>query len=592
MKISLFSKKIIMFDLDGTLTKSKAILDQEMASLLCRLLEKKIVAVMGGGNYPQFKNQFLKYLPGSKEQFKNLFLLPVSGGSLYKYHNNRWYLVYSNVLTLREKKKVFAAFKKAFLHTKYAPPQKTYGKIIEDRKSQITFSALGQKAPLDKKKEWHKSFDIRPKLQKILKKYLPDFEVRLGGLTSIDITKKGIDKAYGVKQIAKLLSIPKKDIVYIGDALYKGGNDYAVKRAGIDTLPVKDEEETKQFIRFLLLKKLVKKSALLKAETNPIIQPIQRSEWQAWQTFNPGVILLEDNVHFLYRAIGADSLSRFGYACSSDGFKIDERLPYPVFEHGLTPGSFNCWSFASGGSFGGAEDPRIVQVDEEDTLYMTYTACDAGLRMGLTSIKVKDFLSKKWNWKSPKLISPPGETHKNWVIFPEKIKGKYAILHSISPEIGIAYFDSLEFDGLTYIQSNYNGKCERKNGCYWEGYVRGIGAPPIKTKYGWLIFYHALEKNDSSKYKVGAMLLDLNDPTKILFRSKEPILEPDEWYENEGFKAGIVYVSGAVVKDSKLMIYYGGADSYVNLAHVDMEEFLKNLIQTQKPKLKRITHKK
>ncbi len=582
------SKKVIMFDLDGTLTKSKSILDQEMASLLCRLLEEKIVAVMGGGNYPQFKNQFLKYLSCSAEQLKNLYILPVSGGSLYVYKASRWHLAYSNVLTSREKKEVLGAFKKAFHDIVYISPQKIYGEVLEDRESQITFSALGQKAPLEQKKEWNESFDVRPKLQKVLKKYLPDFEVRLGGLTSIDITKKGIDKAYGVKQIAKLLSIPKKDIVYIGDALYKGGNDYAVKRAKVDTLQIKDEEETKKII-LSLLKKKAQKPELTKAGTNPIIRPLQRSEWQAWQTFNPGVILLEDKVHFLYRAIGADGISRFGYARSPDGLKIDERLPYPVFEHHLTPGSFSYWSFTSGGSFGGAEDPRIVRIGKESVLYVTYTACDGGLRVGLTSIKVEDFLAKKWNWKSPKLISPPGEVHKNWVIFPEKINGRYAILHSINPTISIEYRDDLDFNELDYIESHYGGVV-RKN-C-WDSSVRGAGAPPIKTKYGWLLFYHAIDKRDSGRYKVGAMLLDQYDPTKILHRGVEPILEPDEWYENNGFKAGIVYVTGAVVKDGKLLVYYGGADSYVNFASVDLEEFLQNLIQTKKPKLKRVTRKK
>ena len=339
-------------------------------------------------------------------------------------------------------------------------------------------------------------------------------------------------------------------------------------------------------------KKVAKETELTKAKFNPIILPVKGNGWEAWQTFNPGVILLKGKIHFLYRAIGRDGISRLGYASSPDGFKIDERLPYPVYEHRRGHFVLNFYSFASGGSFGGAEDPRIVQVNGEDTIYMTYTACDEGLRVGLTSIKVKDFLNKNWRWGPAVLISPPGQTHKNWVIFPEKIKGKYAILHSISPQIGVAYFDNLEFDGETYIQSNYNGKCECKNGCSWESYVRGIGAPPIKTKYGWLVFYHALEKNDSDKYKVGAMLLDLNDPTEILYRSERPILEPDEVYESEGFKPGIVYVSGAVVKDGKLLIYYGGADSYVNLAYADLEEFLEALKRDVRPKLKLKNSKK
>ena len=144
----------------------------------------------------------------------------------------------------------------------------------------------------------------------------------------------------------------------------------------------------------------------IKAKENPILSPNPENGWEAWQTFNPGVIILDNKIHFIYRAIGEDYISRFGYASSQDGFTIDERLPYPVFEHILTGYIFNYFSYASGGSFGGCEDPRITQVKGEDKLYMTYTACDQGLRLGLTSIKVDDFIQKKWNWKRPVLISP------------------------------------------------------------------------------------------------------------------------------------------------------------------------------------------
>lgn len=171
---------------------------------------------------------------------------------------------------------------------------------------------------------------------------------------------------------------------------------------------------------------------LTKLPEGPIISPKAKNGWEAWQTFNPGVILLENRVHFLYRAIGEDAISRLGYAVSSDGFKIDERLPYIVYEHSpIDTSSYNFFSFISGGSFGGCEDPRPVRVNNEETIYMTYTAChDQELRIALTSIKVDDFLNKKWQWKKPEFISPPGQVHKNWVIFPEKINGSYAILHS------------------------------------------------------------------------------------------------------------------------------------------------------------------
>lgn len=334
---------------------------------------------------------------------------------------------------------------------------------------------------------------------------------------------------------------------------------------------------------------------LTKFTENPIISPQHQNSWEAWQTFNPGVILLEDKVHFLYRAVGEDGISRLGYALSEDGFTINERFPYPVYEHRVARSVFNYYSFASGGSFGGAEDPRIVRVDGEDILYMTYTACDNGLGVALTSIQITDFLnpapeqvrygaSKKWTWKTPRLISKPGEVHKNWVIFPEKINNRYAVLHSICPEISVAYRDDLEFREGEYIESYYDGNMRRRR-C-WDNWLRGAGAPPIQTRAGWLLFYQAMDESDPGRYKTGVMLLDLDDPAKILHRSSEPVLEPEEDYENNGFKPGVIYVTGAVVKNGELLVYYGAADSYVGVAHADLEEFLEVLVKEAKPKLK------
>ncbi len=248
----LFTKKVIVFDLDGTLTESKSNLDKEMALLLCSLLEKYKIAVIGGGNREQFQKQFLVYLPYIKTKLENLFILPVSGSSFFKFQKNNWRKVYQHNLSQNEKIKILDAFKIAFKEIGYVQPKKVYGKIIEDRKSQITFSALGQKAPLVKKEKWNKEIDIRRKLKKTLEKYLPEFEVRLGGLTSIDITKKGLDKAFGIRKIMKILSVSKKEIVYMGDALYEGGNDAAALQIGIDTIQVSGPEEVKYFIRRLL----------------------------------------------------------------------------------------------------------------------------------------------------------------------------------------------------------------------------------------------------------------------------------------------------------------------------------------------------
>lgn len=247
-----FLKKIIIFDLDGTLVRSKSNLDKEMARLLRQLLERKKMAVISGGDFHQFQKQFLNRLKGAVRQLKNLLILPTSGGELRRYQNNKWKLVYKYFLSPSEKKRIFAAFEKVFRDSKYVQPKKTFGKIIEDRKTQITFSALGQRAPLIKKEIWNKKRDVRKRLKIALKKILPEFEIRLGGLTSIDILKKGIDKAYGISQIKKLLKMKKKDLLYIGDAFHKDGNDYIVKKTGISILTVKNEKETKKLLNLEL----------------------------------------------------------------------------------------------------------------------------------------------------------------------------------------------------------------------------------------------------------------------------------------------------------------------------------------------------
>lgn len=331
------------------------------------------------------------------------------------------------------------------------------------------------------------------------------------------------------------------------------------------------------------------KTNLSRSEQNPIISPRPENNWEAWQTFNPGVILLDNRVHFVYRAIGEDGISRLGYAVSNDGLTIEERLNEPIYEH--RPGqarTFNIYSFHSGGSWGGAEDPRLVQVEGEDKIYMTYTACDGGLRIGLNSIKIKDFLAKKRKWKIPVLISPPGEVHKNWLIFPEKINGRYAVLHSIKPNVQIEYLDNLEFTDGRWIESSHNGGPQKN--C-WDKWLRGAGAPPLKTKDGWLLFYHAMD-NDWGKYKVGAMLLDLNDPSRIICRASHPILEPKEDYENNGYKKGVVYVSGAIIKDGNLLVYYGCSDSYIGVAYAKLDVFLEALKKQVSLKLKRKTLRK
>ncbi len=335
--------------------------------------------------------------------------------------------------------------------------------------------------------------------------------------------------------------------------------------------------------------KNIHSSVLARHEGNPILSPDKENHWESYQTFNPAAIYEGGKIHLLYRAIGDHGLSVVGYAASHDGINIEERGIDPVYiainprtHHGITKPIH----YSSGGSWGGCEDPRAVVIG--DRVYMTFVAFDGwgSVRMALTSIDLNDFLAKKWRWKRPMLVSPPWEIHKNWVLFPEKIKGKFAILHSISPDILIDYFDNLDtFDDRPYIKSHHGQTADSGQ---WDNWVRGAGPPPIKTKHGWLILYHAMDKADPNRYKLGAMILDKDDPIKVLYRSKKPILEPDESYENEGHKAGVVYSCGAVVIKNKLFVYYGGADTVVCVATADLETFLNTLMQTQEPKLKRI----
>lgn len=253
MKKEWKKKKIIIFDLDGTLTPSKAPMGKNMGRLLGRLLDKKMVAVIGGGKYDLFRWQFVNRFCFSREQAEKLFLFPTSSTAFYKYARGGWRKIYSHALSRAEKKKIILALAEVFKKTGYRHPKKVYGKVTEDRDTQITFSALGQKAPIFLKENWNSRYNVlRFKMARMLQEKLPQFNVRVGGLTSIDITEKGIDKAYGIRQIEKTLRVPRKDMLFVGDAIYPGGNDYAVVRTGVDYVKVGGPENTKEIIRFLI----------------------------------------------------------------------------------------------------------------------------------------------------------------------------------------------------------------------------------------------------------------------------------------------------------------------------------------------------
>ncbi|MDQ2932845.1 MAG: HAD-IIB family hydrolase [bacterium] len=246
------SKQLIIFDKDGTLTPSKGPMDQEMADLFMKLLEKKKVAVISGSGFPLFENQVLKMLPFGSKNLSNLYILPASGTKLFTWKGT-WQAEYSEQLSEIEKKKVISSLQAALKQADFVQPQKMYGQLIEDRDSQITFSALGQEAPLAPKEAWDPKQEIRKKIITFLQPRIPEFDVRIGGTTSIDITKKGVNKAYGIRKLEAFLKLQAESILFVGDALYYGGNDYPAKATGVDCIQVSGPEETKKLISSFIL---------------------------------------------------------------------------------------------------------------------------------------------------------------------------------------------------------------------------------------------------------------------------------------------------------------------------------------------------
>ena len=224
-------RKLIVYDLDGTLAESKSSLDTEMSARLHDLLGIVKVAVISGGDWPQFEKQLLANLPHD-ERLANLSLLPTCGTKFYQFTGD-WKKLYEEDFTSDQREKILNSLKKAMEAAGFKV-EKTWGEVIEDRGSQITFSALGQEAPLEEKDKWDPDYAKRKKIKALLDTYIPEFSVRMGGATSIDITKPGIDKAYGIRKLRDLLGISLKEMIYIGDALFVGGNDYPAEEAGVD----------------------------------------------------------------------------------------------------------------------------------------------------------------------------------------------------------------------------------------------------------------------------------------------------------------------------------------------------------------------
>ncbi len=300
---------------------------------------------------------------------------------------------------------------------------------------------------------------------------------------------------------------------------------------------------------------------------NPIISPRPGVLWESMGTINPAAIDLGNKTHILYRAVAAGNVSTIGYAVSSDGLSIDERLNKPIY---FPRAEFE--TKKDGGANYGCEDPRIVQIGER--LYMTYTGYNGSTpRVAVSSISVKDFLARKWSaWTMPDVLTPPNIPNKDATILPETINGKYMVFHRVNESICADFFSSLDF------------KKEQVNKCIeiisprkgmWDGGKVGISSPPVKTDEGWLLLYHGVSW--STTYRVGAVLLDLKDPTIIRARTAIPLMEPHTEYEHKGLVPNVVFPCGLTVRGGIAYIYYGAGDSVVGVATMKMKDLLRML---------------
>jgi len=285
-------------------------------------------------------------------------------------------------------------------------------------------------------------------------------------------------------------------------------------------------------------------------EGNPILTPIKTHPWESRHVFNAAALHLGGRIHILYRAMGADMISRLGYASSSDGYHIDERLPNPVFEPAGPKEKYGC------------EDPRITVL--EGKCVMTYTAYGDIYQVAITTIPIEDMLNKRWMW-GERIYPFPNLKNKNAVIFPRRINSRYVMYHRLEPDIYIAYSDDLRtWNNLKRVM--------RTRPDSWDCMKIGAAAPPIELDEGWLLVYHGVDTKRI--YRLGVALIDKEDPEKVIYRSNEPILEPREDYERFGFVPNVVFSCGAILHKNQLLIYYGGADTFICVATFNLDDII------------------
>jgi len=243
--------RVVAFDLDDTLTVSKSKIDPRMAQLLAQLLASLDVCIISGGKFEQFDTQVLQYINAPENQLSRLHIMPTCGTRYYTWQNGDWRMNYAEDLREEEKSYVVRVLTEGARKLGLWEAQ-TWGDIIEDRGSQITYSALGQAAPVDAKYAWDPDGTKKRKLRDYAAEYLPDLEVRVGGSTSVDVTRKGIDKAYGIGKLIDRLKISADQVLFVGDRLSEGGNDYPVIALGVRWVEVTRWQDTADYVERLI----------------------------------------------------------------------------------------------------------------------------------------------------------------------------------------------------------------------------------------------------------------------------------------------------------------------------------------------------
>ena len=301
---------------------------------------------------------------------------------------------------------------------------------------------------------------------------------------------------------------------------------------------------------------------LVRSSKNPIIEPRPGLAWEIGGTFNPGAAKKGEAIHILYRAVDEHKISSLGHATTTDGETIMGRSLGPVFAPADSQEVLGC------------EDPRITAFD--GGYYVFYTAYSPrGPRVALAS--TTDFVS----YERYGVVGPDYDD-KDAALFPELIGGKFAVVHRIAPNIEVAFFHSIkrmEKVSQNPYSKNYLKRIEAnvimKPKWKWEEQKVGIGPPPIRTRSGWLVIYHGVDSN--TVYRAGAALLDLEKPRRVIARTPEPILEPEEDFERVGVVPNVVFPEGAVVVKDDLKVFYGGGDRTCCVSSIPMKLLIEAL---------------